>query len=293
MKSLATKVFIGAASFGQKYGIANETVLSSSEVAQIVDDASRLNFAGFDTAQEYGDSEAWLGLSGLTNAKVLTKFAHNTDLANFDEVRTSVMRSMERLGLPKLGGISVHSYSDLLNGSNRGVENLQRLVEENLVEEWGVSVYETSELLCILAIARPSFVQAPVNLVDRAFLTREVQDALASAGTKLHARSVFLQGVLLVDKDNIPRPLKKASSFFVELEEIRKAIGCSRQALLLGFVLRSPEVSRLVVGVNSLVQLRELWAAIEEVSALPSAITQIREIKLGSQSWTDPRSWSS
>ena len=76
---------------------------------------------------------------------------------------------------------------------------------------------------------------------------------------EVHARSVFLQGLLFLEKP--PEKLRDAAPL---LESVRARIAAADTtplAAALGFVLSRPEVDVAVTGVTALKELEEILAA--------------------------------
>jgi aryl-alcohol dehydrogenase-like predicted oxidoreductase len=116
-----------------------------------------------------------------------------------------------------------------------------------------------------LALAESRFriglVQLPLNALDRRPLTSGLLERLKSYGTEIHARSVFLQGLLLMPPSDLPEFFQPVRP---ELTRLRKAWarqGLSPVAACLAFVLRRTEVDAAIVGVNRLTEFAEIEAA--------------------------------
>jgi aryl-alcohol dehydrogenase-like predicted oxidoreductase len=83
---------------------------------------------------------------------------------------------------------------------------------------------------------------------------------LKDLGVEIHARSLFLQGLLFM-----PRPPEKLSAARAMLEQVRAQIagaGMTPLAAALGFVLSRPEIDVAVVGMTGLSQLGEIISAV-------------------------------
>ena len=83
---------------------------------------------------------------------------------------------------------------------------LNDLKKDGLVKKIGVSIYSPKELENITKYINLDIVQTPFNLIDR------IQDtgwllSLNKMGVEIHVRSIFLQGLLLMKEQNIPKNL--------------------------------------------------------------------------------------
>ena len=83
------------------------------------------------------------------------------------------------------------------------------LKSEGLVKRIGVSVYDAAEIDGVLEIFRPDVVQLPLNIFDQRLIQSGHIKALQSAGIEIHARSAFLQGILLSERSALPDYFKR------------------------------------------------------------------------------------
>jgi len=118
----------------------------------------------------------------------------------------------------------------------------------------GFSVYERNELWS-LDPHEISYIQFPINILDNRFL-KSCENA-KDKSIKVIARSVFLQGLLLMDE--FPKWLNHDTA-----EKIRNfkgmcgTLGFQPYEAALGWVLGLPEIDYIIVGVNSAEQLAQL-----------------------------------
>jgi aryl-alcohol dehydrogenase-like predicted oxidoreductase len=120
----------------------------------------------------------------------------------------------------------------------------------------GFSLNEPAELDRLLdENIFPDLIQVPFNFLDRRFEKQLIE--LKSQGVEIHTRSAFLQGLFFVNEDKLP-------SFFDELKPIISAFKkktTNTTAALLNFVLQKNYIDKVIVGVETAVQLEENIAA--------------------------------
>ena len=73
----------------------------------------------------------------------------------------------------------------------------------------------------------------------------------------MHTRSAFIQGLILLDEEQVPPYLEKAKPIVRKIKRICDETGISRILLAMAYVKREQSVSHLVFGVDSLEQLKE------------------------------------
>ena len=69
------------------------------------------------------------------------------------------------------------------------------------------------------------------------------------------ARSVFLQGVLLMDTKNLPKRFHPLKSILKKIESLSKDIECTPSQLILHFVLSEPLIDSVIIGVGKETEL--------------------------------------
>ena len=195
------KIAIGTANFGMQYGVANSRgQLSKKSVAEILGLAKSLGVTCLDTANAYGESQNALGEFGVRDWRVLSKISSIPrdceDVRSF--VRAEIDLILTSLNLSEFYTVLVHNPKDLMgNVSEIVYEELQKAKSQGQVEKIGVSIYDPSDLESITSQFQLDVVQAPINVFDNRLQDSGWLDRLASMGVEVHARYVFLQGVLL------------------------------------------------------------------------------------------------
>ncbi|MDP3467536.1 MAG: aldo/keto reductase [Daejeonella sp.] len=260
------KLALGTAQFGLNYGIANNKgQVKLSEIDCILNYANSQGINTIDTAIAYGDSEAQLGKVGINGWRVISKLPPlSNQCPNIRQwVYQSVEASLERLKIPCLYGLLLHKPNQL--NEDRGAELYEALTEmesSSMVEQTGISVYETDELSLIDELTGLSIVQVPFNLIDTRF--ENFFKKLKENGNQVHVRSAFLQGLLLMEREERPKKFSRWESIWDSYEEFLKQSGTTRLEACINYVLSFIEVDNVIVGVDSLEQLKEICAAADK-----------------------------
>ena len=254
-----SRLALGTAQFGLSYGVSNLSgQIPLAEAQKIVGLARESKIDTIDTAAAYGSSEEVLGRVGVSGFRLITKmqFLPGNPINVNSSVRSVLLSSLRRLRLSRLYGLLVHNPADMGGlDSQIFMDALFELRDEGTVEKIGFSVYDPSELKRLLERWSPDLVQLPLNLLDRRFEKTGLLRDLHSMGVEIHARSVFLQGLLLVPREGLPKKFGRWESTWREIERFRRKASLSRIALCLSYPLSLKEVDRVVVGVDSLPHL--------------------------------------
>ena len=130
------------------------------------------------------------------------------------QVLDSLAASLDRLKVGAVHGFLVHQ-SDAL--ARTGWQHLVDAMLEARARGWtsriGASVYNSDQLALVESRFRPDIIQLPLNVLDRRPVTSGMLARLKAAGVEIHARSVFLQGLLLMEPDELPEffaPVRQA-----------------------------------------------------------------------------------
>lgn len=256
------KLALGTVQFGLKYGIANpDGQIPLDQAIHILNEARQAGIDTLDTAIGYGDSEERLGELGVREWNVITKIPALPN--SFDSVENWTMQqvhnSMQRIGVKQLDGLLLHQPSDILGPQSAlYVRALKKIKSEGLARSIGYSIYSPNELNALLPILTPDIVQAPLNVIDRRLISTGWMERLADIGVRIHTRSAFLQGLLVMADECRPawfdrwQPLLQAWSAACAQSNV------SPLQMALGFVLSQPSVERVVVGVDSLLQMNQI-----------------------------------
>ncbi len=162
--------------------------------------------------------------------------------------------------LGRLDVLLVHAVADLLGPDGDKLwRALQGLKDEGVTKAIGISAYVASDPAALARRLRPDVMQVPFSILDQRLLQDGSLMRLKELGVEVHARSLFLQGLLFMTQP--PEKLRDAQPL---LKAVRDHIAAARSTPLdaaLSFVLSRPEVDVAVVGVTSRSQLDEILAA--------------------------------
>ena len=204
------KLCLGTAQFGLDYGISNDLgKISVSEIRAILQLAHSKKIEMIDTAISYGDSEKLIGNLGqnYTTWKVITKIPAINLGDNIEKIcRQYVHGSLGRLKVKELYGVLLHEPNQLMEPEGeRILFALRELKSEGYINKVGVSLYANEKSLEILNKYQFDIVQWPINIFDRTLISSGLAESLKERDVEIHARSVFLQGLLLLKPDHLPR----------------------------------------------------------------------------------------
>jgi aryl-alcohol dehydrogenase-like predicted oxidoreductase len=239
------------------YGIANKSGKPNSDLAkQIVKGAWESGIREYDTAQGYGESEKVLGnalhsLGFSSDARVITKLDPNLEHLDKDALEQAVRGSLSRLGVPILHGLMLHRETHL-NLWEKGLGDfLQKLVKEGLTDHIGASFYSPEKAKLALETDGIDMIQIPSSILDRRFEKAGVFELAENKGKQIYVRSVFLQGLLIMDSESVPPNMQFAVEVLKKLEDFSQETGFSKQELALAYVRIAYPQTKVVLGVDT------------------------------------------
>jgi aryl-alcohol dehydrogenase-like predicted oxidoreductase len=251
------KIALGTAQFGLDYGVINQNgQVTIEEASNILDLAKNSGIDTLDTASGYGNSEQALGEIGIDNYQIITK---TSPLENgINNVICDFHQSLEKLDKVQVNGLLIHNIDDIKNKQFDALfSKLNELKQQGFVKKIGFSTYTPEQVDFLLENFDFDLIQLPFNVFDVRLIEGGQLRALKNKGVEVHSRSVFLQGVLL-NFDNLPFYFSTWKRQFNEYQSIVKESGLSLLENSLNFVLNTKEIDKVLVGVNSEVQLREI-----------------------------------
>jgi len=294
---MTPQLCLGTAQFGLAYGITNATgQVTEAIVAELLAQAAEAGVRWLDTAQAYGNAETVLGrqLPAAHDFRLISKLpAQPQPVISTQDAEIweqAFLTSCQRLGVGSLDALLLHAPADLAKTGGHNLEAwLLGLRERGLVQRIGVSIY-AAEDLDGLNPELLDLVQLPLSLYDQRLLQDGTLAQLRAHGTEIHARSLYLQGLLLTPSDKWPRWVSPGvRNHHQTLEALAEERGCGLIDLALGFAREQTDLEAVVLGictVQELAALREAW-----VGSSPWQSDEWKTWSLHDAGILDPRCW--
>jgi aryl-alcohol dehydrogenase-like predicted oxidoreductase len=276
-----SNLVLGSVQFGTDYGISSITgQVGVSEIKKILSYAHAQNINIIDTAPSYGRSEQILGETNNYDFKFVTKTRHfNNYEINKDDlilIKKDFYRSLKHLKQKNIYGVLIHNSRDLLKKNGEKLFNqLSELKQDNKVKKIGVSIYEESHLRTILDNFDIDLVQLPFNILDRRLIDNGLLLNLQKRGVEVHARSVFLQGLLLMSETNRPNKFNKWSNLWQTWHQWLHDNRITALEASIKYAISMPLISKVLVGVETKSQLEEIVIASTSNIALPEIPSEL------------------
>jgi aryl-alcohol dehydrogenase-like predicted oxidoreductase len=273
------KLGLGTVQFGQAYGVSNTRgQVTPDDARAILDRAAQACVHVLDTAANYGEAENVLAELDTTPFRLVTKTI--SVRGGVPAVVARARQSAETLGADTL---LVHAAADLADDALWPA--LQALKVEGVFRNIGISVYVADDPAALAARYRPDVMQLPFSLLDQRLLRDGTLAKLKDLGVEIHARSIFLQGLLFLDA--LPERLRHTAPQLAAVKTAIANAGSTPLAAALGFVLSRPEINVALVGVTTPAELDEILAA----AALPLPNLDWAALALDDETVLTPSRW--
>ena len=275
--SVAGTLALGTAQLGQPYGIANRTGQPDEETAfAVLRLAWSLGIRYVDTAQAYGGSEEIIGrcLHGTRESiaaevKVITKLAPDVDVADAGELAASLQGSWSRLGAQPIWGMLLHTEALLDRWEGRLGDTLREWRELGRITHLGVSVASEEGMRKAIEMRDMEIIQVPANAFDRRMYRAGLFARAEAAGKRVFIRSVFLQGLMLLEPAEAARRLPLAAAAMERLDAFCAEHLADRRAFAVGYARNHVPNALLVIGSETPAQVAENCRLISQAPSDP------------------------
>jgi hypothetical protein len=287
---------LGTAQFGNAYGITNKYGKPSQDDAFNIAELF-INCGGrfVDTAKEYKNSKVIANI--LRNRKNKDEDINLTSkiFLNCSEDISNIINDIEKhcedLQIKTLYGLFIHNPSKLIDHQFNLAElkrNIVSLKNKKLIHKFGISVYSPEELYSLHThLDSIDIIQCPVNILDQRFLQNSFQEFVSKYNIEVHARSLFLQGILLAD--TLPKEITNRAviKLYRQYESFLKAHNITKMQACYEFACQNTQkIDCWVLGFNRPSEIEEFLNQPKQKKVdvkFDSIISKNRYI--------DPRTW--
>jgi aryl-alcohol dehydrogenase-like predicted oxidoreductase len=297
------ELIIGSVQLGLEYGAANRTGKPDRQAAlRLVRRAAEADVGGFDTARAYGDSEERLGEAlegrGIRTITKLSPLSELTAESSPKEIEMrvdeSIRRSLQALRRKTLDCVLLHRGVQMTAFGGQVWKRLEYHLAKGTVKALGVSAQSPKEALEALEHPNVRHLQVPFNVLD--WRSTDVIAAVCNKpSVTVHARSVFLQGVLAANDASVwPRVEgADARALIAWLNDTALTFGRQSVAdLCLAYVRAQDWIDGVVIGMETEEQLEAnlLLSARPPLASADCAIIEANRPRVPEQ-LLDPARW--
>lgn len=276
---MLNKIILGTANFTQSYGILSKNKgLSEKEITSIIGKAINNGVTTLDTALGYGN------LSKVISFDLLKKFKIVTKISVLDSKEALVEKMIDYHAF-SIYGLLIHDPVNITRVDEMELlDKLNFLKKVYRIEKIGISAYDIIDIENFSRIYTPEIVQIPLNPFNQSFDCPSFILWVQKNKIEVHARSLFLQGIFLVDK--LPGTLKPLWEEWRSVQKILESYESPLHGLLL-WAASKHWIHNWVLGVSSLMDLDDIFKA----NSLSQNMTEIPTFQPSVHPLADPRNW--
>ena len=286
IKGLDIPLFsLGTVQLGMNYGFGEHSGKPSEEYAhRVLSVAYENGVTNIDTANNYGDSErvigTWLKSQGGKRPIITTKigpFNHESPEILREDIIAQTDKCLKTLGVECIDILMAHLFEDYLKSPEVVKSTFLELKESGKIKFTAISVYSYEDYFK-LADSGFDAVQLPINIFDWTQIENGGLKAIKDAGMMVFARSVFLQGIVFLKREEVDPRMDFALPYLDKVHALAREFGMTPDVLAASFVLSLPEITSLVLGCQTPEQVISNCELIEKARQLSdSEMAKIRE----------------
>ena len=131
----------------------------------------------------------------------------------------------------------------------------------------------------------------PANILDRRFEKAGIFDLAQEKKKMIYIRSIFLQGLIFIDPDDIPKKMKFVRPVIRSVQMLAEQFGMNRDELALGYIKQKIPWAKVIVGAETPVQIRNNIASWERpihpdlVNCVENKFCQVNKLVTRPEFW--------
>jgi len=284
MKNIYKKIIFGTANFSKNYGILNN-ILPKKKINSILKLLINKGINEIDTADDYN---AFLKENYFKLKKF--KIYQKINLKNFKtnkKIKSKIYKYLflkKNIKIKNLYGVTLRKPEILLTKIGKKIfDILNDLKSKGTIKKIGISIYSCKKLESILKNFQIDYVQIPANLVNISVYNK-TKKIIKNKKIEIHARSIFLQGLLLRKWNELPSELKFLKNYWKKIDKKLKLNDIDKYQACVNFVTNL-DVDKVVVGFDNEDQLKKLLNVKKIKKRIP-------HFNIPNKKFIDPIYWS-
>ncbi len=257
-----SKICIGTANFGKKYGRYNNYIINKNEIKKILIYCKEKGINSFDSAINY-ESEKIIGKlkpKNWHNLKIDTKIPNvPKNIVNIDKwLNKLVNSSINSLGVSNINILYLHNSNMLFQKNGPYIyDTLKNIKKKGLIKKIGVSIYNPKEFYRKINKYKIDIIQTPMSYCDQTIIKNNYYKKIKLKRINIYLRSIFLQGALLLENIDKYKKNKPLIKYLHDLKKIIKNKQINEYDLALNFILKYNFFNKIVLGIDNLEQLKK------------------------------------
>lgn len=282
--------FVGTANLGANYGPhLNSGKFPEGEIVRLLGTIAEDPRIYLDTADSYSNSQELIGkfAPNKLNSKIKTKIT----IRKGDELKSivkMVQQSLTTVKQDQFYSVLVHNSEELEDRNLMEIfSGLNHCVQMGLTVHIGMSCYESKTIVKMKNLfSSLDHFQIQENIISQENFDNMELNVVANSKSKIFVRSIFLQGLLLLNTNELPEYISSETLKFKNFENFCNQIGISKFKCCIEYAKSIPWSSGIVAGISNINEYEEL---VKEVYSSKS-ILEFPKFYLN-KPYSDPRKW--
>jgi aryl-alcohol dehydrogenase-like predicted oxidoreductase len=227
--------------------------VSESALGAVLAAADAADIGFIDTQPGDGDLERTLGCCWpFPSPFQVTIKTLPLEGQSVERVEARARRSLDLMGLARGYAVLVRDAADLLGRDGHALwTRLQAMKDEGLVQKVGVVLGMDDEPVHLARRFRPDLIQINGSLLDQRPETSGVLHAFEDLGAEVWLRSVFLDGLLFMPREDLPAAVADAGPRLSRIRRMLAEAGADPMQAALAYARSRPEVSTTIISLRT------------------------------------------
>lgn len=257
------KLILGTANFSSTYGLRKTKSKNNQSILEYLK-KNKINW--IDTSGAYSNAEKIIGKK-KNLFQIITKnhFNFKNSITETELKKRTIQlidKSFKNLKKKKIYGFLIQNSKILL--SKNGVQIYKILLEykkKKKIKKIGISTYNFQDLRKIIKKFKIDLVQVPFNIINDELYSSGTLKLLKKKKIEVHVRSIFLQGILLLNFNQLPIKLFSLKKYWKILENFYQNKNITSLQACLKYVLSFKDIDKIVIGIEDKKQLENILNA--------------------------------
>ena len=132
-----------------------------------------------------------------------------------EKINFFINQTLKDTRCKKIDYYLVHDENDLIKKDAKKIFYiLEKFKKKKIINKIGVSIYDSKKIEKVVEELKPDIVQLPINIFDQRAINTGWLGKMIELGVEVHARSIFMQGLLLMSPVQRPAYFHKWNELF-------------------------------------------------------------------------------
>jgi len=288
---MVNKIIVGSANFNQKYGV-KKNFIKKNEIKKLFNLAAKNKIKVIDTSPLYKESEKIIGQINNNRFKVISKIPKKPKNIKKKEIvdwlKKSAINSLANLKIKKFECLLLQDANSLLSKNGKEIyKGMRSIKKSEITSKIGISIYDFKTLGQIIKRFKFDLVQTPLNIFDQRLIETGWLNKLKKRKIEVHVRSIFLQGILLLGRDQLPKKIKKFDRDWMKWENWLKLKNLKALQACSLFIFNQNKLDGVVIGFNNQNQLNQIL----KIQKMKNFVSEF-DLNIKNNKLKDPRKWA-